>query len=89
MKIDIEGYEYNLVMGSPHFFDMADNIYLELHIPFLQERGLNYREIYERIPFDRFRVRTPAFGLFRDLGPDDELEGFCPVMLTRHSNESE
>jgi FkbM family methyltransferase len=87
LKIDIEGYEYDLVKGTPHLFDMADNIHLELHIPFMQARGLDYREIYKRIPFDRFRVRTSQYGLFRDIGPNEELDGFRPVMLTRRSNE--
>jgi FkbM family methyltransferase len=87
LKIDIEGYEYDLVKGTPHIFDMADNIHLELHIPFMQARGLDYREIYKMIPFDRFRVRTPHYGLFRDIGPNEELDGFLSVMLTRRSNE--
>jgi FkbM family methyltransferase len=88
LKIDIEGYEYDLVKSTPHIFDMADNIYLELHIPFMQSRGLDYREIYQMIPFDRFRVRTPDNGLFRDIGPNEELDGFRAVMLTRLNTNS-
>ncbi len=88
IKIDIEGYEYDLVKSTPHIFDMADKIHLELHIPFMQARGLDYREIYKMIPFDRLRVRTAHYGLFRDIGPEEELDGFCPVMLTRPDTNS-
>lgn len=82
IKIDIEGYEYELIKAMPWLFDLSDNIHFEIHVPHLINRGVNYREIYEAIPFDRFRVRRAAWGQLTELNADSEIEGFAALFLT-------
>lgn len=83
MKIDIEGYEYDVLKNMPRIFDFCNNIHLEIHIPFIENRGLNYRDIYDLIPFDQFRVRRSTGASIIDVHKHDELEGFCTLMLKR------
>jgi len=60
IKIDIEGWEWEAIMGSPELFRSGriKNIFLELHTHILDQRGFDYRELesllqsagYERNP---------------------------------------
>jgi FkbM family methyltransferase len=82
MKIDIEGYEHELLKSMPDLFDFCTNLHLEIHVPHLQNRGIDYRETFNRIPFDRVRVRKSLWGTMTEVGPDDVLEGFCTLLIT-------
>ncbi|MBB4956012.1 FkbM family methyltransferase [Agrobacterium vitis] len=83
IKIDVEGYEYDIVKDMPDIFEFCDNIHLEIHIPFIKNRGLDYRDIYDLIPFEKFRVQRSSGASIIDVKKDDDLEGFCTLMLTR------
>jgi FkbM family methyltransferase len=82
VKIDIEGYEYELMKCLPDIFEFCDNIHLEIHVPHLDRRGIDYREIYRLIPFDKVRVRLARYTNTTELGPDDTLEDYCTVLIT-------
>ena len=88
IKIDIEGYEYEFIKSFPLLFQFCDNIHLELHIPHLQGRGLDYREIYKLIPFDQVNIINYQHGLLRQVGGTDELDGFCSLLITRKALSS-
>ena len=82
IKIDIEGFEYELLKSFPKLFEFCRNIHLELHIPHLINRGLNYRDIYELIPFDKVKVVNYQYGQIKEVGFPDQLEGFCSLLIT-------
>jgi FkbM family methyltransferase len=68
MKMDIEGYEYEAILGSREVFQSKriKNLALELHTWLLKDRGLNPDEItnflkdagYKITHFDKFVVAT-------------------------------
>jgi FkbM family methyltransferase len=81
LKMDVEGYEYDLLTRDPWIFDVATNMHIELHIPHLDRRGLDYRHVMAVIPFDRFdvfnhRADNPVYC-------DTRLSGFCGLMFRR------
>jgi hypothetical protein len=82
MKIDIEGYEHELLEGLPGLFDICRNMHLEVHIPHLETRNIDYRVIMGKIPFDRVRVRRAIGEGLYEVGKDDELSGFCTLLIT-------
>jgi FkbM family methyltransferase len=82
IKIDIEGYEYELMKSFPNLFHFCRNIHLELHIPHLINRGIDYREIYNLIPFDSVRVVNYQHGQLSDVVRNDQLAGFCSLLIT-------
>jgi FkbM family methyltransferase len=82
IKVDIEGFEHELIRSFPNIFDFCRNMHLEVHVPHLINRGIDYREIISKIPFDKVRVRRAVWGALTEIGPDDELEGFCSLMIT-------
>jgi FkbM family methyltransferase len=82
IKIDIEGFEYELLKSFPNLFDFCGNIHLELHIPHVIHRQLDYREIYNLIPFERVQVVNYQHGLMKEVSRDDRLEGFCSLLIT-------
>lgn len=83
IKIDIEGFEYEFIKSFRQIFQFCDNIHLELHIPHLQKRELNYRDIYELIPFEQVNVLNYQHGQLRQVGGSDQLDGFCSLLITR------
>lgn len=83
MKIDIEGYEYDLLTREPWIYDVATHLHVELHIPHFERRGLDYRRVMETIPFDRFEVFNHEAG--SPVHADTPLEGFCSLMLRRRN----
>lgn len=82
IKIDIEGFEYELLKSFGDLFQFCCNIHLELHIPHLSSRGINYKEVYCLIPFDIVDVFNYQNGSLKHLGPNDELIGFCSLLIT-------
>ena len=81
IKIDIEGFEYELMRSFGRLFDFCQNVHLELHIPHLEKRGIDYREIYALIPFEKLRVFNYQHTHLREVGPSDRLEGFCSLLI--------
>ncbi|MEM7475476.1 MAG: FkbM family methyltransferase [Planctomycetota bacterium] len=81
VKMDIEGFEYEILTANPWIFDMADNLHLEIHIPHLERRGLDYRRIMDVIPFHEFDVFNHVHE--NPVGAETELSGFCSLMLKR------
>lgn len=49
MKIDVEGFEYEAILGSKHIFEsnIIENIALELHPEILQQRGKSESDILD------------------------------------------
>lgn len=82
IKIDIEGFEYELLKSFPTLFDFCRNIHLELHIPHLINRGLDYMDIYSLIPFGKVKVVNYQHGQTKEVGPQEKLEGFCSLLIT-------
>ncbi|MEM6883635.1 MAG: FkbM family methyltransferase [Verrucomicrobiota bacterium] len=62
IKIDIEGWEWEAVMGSPELFRSGKikHILLELHNHILEQRGFDYREL-ESLLQDAGYQRNPDF----------------------------
>ena len=83
IKIDIEGYEYEFIKSFSNIFEFCPNIHLELHIPHLEKRGLDYRDIYTLIPFDKVNVLLYQHLKLRPVGKTDLLDGFCSLLITR------
>jgi FkbM family methyltransferase len=82
VKIDIEGYEHELLRSLPDLFEFSTNMHLEIHVPHLDRRNIDYREIYRLIPFDKVRVRLSRGGQVTDVGPDDVLSDYCTLLIT-------
>ncbi|WP_143255489.1 MULTISPECIES: FkbM family methyltransferase [Brevundimonas] len=82
IKIDIEGYEHELLEEMPDIFDFCQNIHLEIHVPHLVARGIDYRETFMKIPFDRVNVHLSTWGQLTRVGPDDELTNFSTLLIT-------
>jgi Methyltransferase FkbM domain len=81
LKMDIEGFEYDVILGNPYLFDLARHMHIEVHIPHLERRGLDYRKIINLIPFDKFDVYN--HDLNHPFQRDTPLEGFCGLFLKR------
>lgn len=81
LKMDIEGYEYEVLTENPWVFQAARNLHIEMHIPHLEKRGLNYRKIMQVIPFADFEVFN--HDVDHPVSPSTELTGFCSLMLRR------
>ncbi|MDP2269817.1 MAG: FkbM family methyltransferase [Archangium sp.] len=82
IKIDIEGFEHELLASFPNLFKFCRNMHLELHIPHLERRGVDYLETFRRIPFESVRVRNYQYGQLTEVGPNDKLSGYCSLMIT-------
>jgi hypothetical protein len=82
IKIDIEGFEYELVRSFPNLFKFCRNMHLEVHVPHLEKRNVDYREIYKRIPFDQVNVFNYQYGKLTKVGPDDTLSGYCSLLIS-------
>ena len=82
VKIDIEGYEHEVITGMPHLFDVCKKFHLEVHIPHLENRGIDFREITKLIPIDKFSIYVTSTlqepGFRENLG---DLKGFCSLFL--------
>lgn len=83
MKMDIEGFEYDLLTKFSWLFNLAENIHLELHIPHLERRGLDYRDVTALIPFDEFEIFNSKGSLLEPVTRESELSGYCSLMMKR------
>ena len=82
IKIDIEGFEHELIQSFPSLFKFCRNMHLEVHVPHLEGRGVDYRHIYRQIPFDEVNVQNYQHGKLTRVGPDDTLTGFCSLLIS-------
>jgi FkbM family methyltransferase len=83
MKMDIEGFEYDLLTRFPWLFELAENIHLELHIPHLERRGLDYRDVTAVLPFEEFEIHNSEGGDLQLVTRDTALSGYCSLMMRR------
>lgn len=81
LKMDIEGFEYDIITNNPWIFDLATHMHIELHIPHLLHRGLDYRDVTKLIPFHQFHIWNYHEG--NPITPETHLEGFCSLMMKR------
>lgn len=81
IKIDIEGFEYEFVSSFSNIFDFCKNVHLELHIPHLERRSLNYQDILEKIPFDQVEVVNYQHGTLVEVVKGQPLEGYCSLLI--------
>ncbi|WP_292131049.1 FkbM family methyltransferase [Brevundimonas sp.] len=82
IKIDIEGYEHELLKSMPDLFEFCQNVHLEIHVPHLVARGIDYRETFDKIPFDKVNVHHSVWGKLTRIGPDDVLTDFSTLLVT-------
>lgn len=85
VKIDIEGFEYELITEFPQLLQMVPNVHLELHVDHLTRRGLDWRKVMAKIPFD-----THSVWLYRGLemfklDPTAHLEGYCSIFISEEA----
>ncbi len=83
LKMDIEGFEYDLLTAYPWVFDLAIHMHVELHIPHLERRGLDYREVVRLLPFDKFDVLNYQRGVLTPIDAATPLAGYCSLMMKR------
>jgi FkbM family methyltransferase len=83
LKMDIEGFEYDLLTECPWIFDLATNMHIELHIPHLERRSLDYRDVTRLLPFDKFEVHNSHYGTLDVVTADTPLSGYCSLMMKR------
>jgi len=82
IKIDIEGYEHEVITGMPHLLSLCDNIHLEVHIPHIAARGIDYESITNLIPLNRFEAYvTSTVQPPRYINSFSGLEGYCSLFL--------
>ena len=83
IKMDIEGFEYDLLTHFPWLFQLATHFHLELHIPHLERRGLDYRDVTAILPFEQFEIHNSEGGDLKLVTRDTELSGYCSLMMRR------
>ena len=86
MKMDIEGFEHDVITRNPWIFDLATNMHIEVHIPHMIHRGLDYRQIIDLIPFDQFTVINYQDAKLVEISRNTPLSGFCSLMMKRRDN---
>lgn len=86
LKMDIEGFEHDVIVRNPWIFDLAENMHIEVHIPHMIHRGLDYRQIIDLIPFDQFTVVNYQDGKLTEIVRDTPLSGYCSLMMKRRGN---
>ena len=66
LKVDAEGYEYEVILGSPEFFrsGRARAIDLELHPKVLKSRNRPSEEILDLLESPGYRIDPRYFNLF-------------------------
>jgi hypothetical protein len=62
---------------------LAENIHLELHIPHLERRGLDYRDVTAVLPFEEFEIHNSEGGDLQLVTRDTALSGYCSLMMRR------
>lgn len=54
LKIDVEGYEYEVLCGAQSLLNSNPNIELEVHTPELNIRGITLDRIFKQLPLDEY-----------------------------------
>lgn len=85
IKIDIEGYEHELIMADKKLLGKVPCIHLELHIPLLNIKKLNYKDITATIPWGDCEVQNYASGKLSPTFLETELDGFCSLFIKQKS----
>jgi FkbM family methyltransferase len=83
IKIDIEGYEHELIMADKKLLGKVPSIHLELHIPLLNIKKLNYKDITNTIPWEDCEVQNYASGKLSPISLEAELDGFCSLFIKK------
>jgi FkbM family methyltransferase len=81
IKIDIEGYEHELIMADKNLLGKVPCIHLELHIPLLNIKKLNYKDITATIPWGDCEVHNYASGKLSPISLETDLDGFCSLFI--------
>jgi hypothetical protein len=58
-------------------------MHVELHIPHLERRALDYRDVMRLIPFDKFEVFNCQNLQVVPVSANTELSGYCSLMMRR------
>ena len=83
LRMNIGGNEYDVITKNPWIFNIATNMHLQLHIPDLIERGLDYRDVIDLIPFDQFHVFNYREDKLVEVQGATPLSGICSLMMKR------
>ncbi len=83
VKMDIEGFEYDILTKNPWIFDSCTHMHLELHIPHLEARNLDYREVMKLIDFESFEIFNSQGSQLLPVEKNTELSGYCSLMMRR------
>jgi len=83
IKIDIEGYEHELIMSDKKLLGKVQCIHLELHIPLLNSKQLNYEDITATIPWKKSDVYNYSGGNLSPISLSTKLDGFCSLFIKR------
>jgi len=60
LKIDVEGYEYEVLQGCKNSFKQKkiEKIICEIHLDYLREKGINKNKIYSYLQENGFSIKT-------------------------------
>lgn len=60
LKIDVEGYEYEVLLGCQNSFKQKkiEKIICEIHLDYLREKGINKNKIYSYLQENGFSIKT-------------------------------
>lgn len=86
LRMDIDGFEYDIITRNPWIFDLATNMHIKVHIPRLLNRGLDYRDIIDLIPFDQFTILNYQDATSIEIGKSTPLSGTCNLMMKRRES---
>ena len=56
LKIDVEGYEYDILEGSRSILTHVPSVFIEVHTPTLQRYGRNFKDLWSFIDPERYDI---------------------------------
>lgn len=83
LRMNVEGLEHDIITRNPWIFGLATHMHIDVHIPNLLQRGLDYREIIDLIPFDQFSIQNYQDGQLAPIDKSTALSGICSLMMKR------